>query len=212
MQTDIAEKSTSDQEVKYRDRVLAFLAMHKFAVFFIVASLVFVVYLTAVYGVAVRADRISLSLSGIIEHRIPVLKKEIRFGSSGSLDGCRYRYFALQKCVALQVAEEISQRPDVFAGLVDVLNDPCKVTALPELDELVRTHTADLVGKQLREMVRSAPDIGVRDKVSGLQSYWGIRRYFDCDRQPAYDRLEKRLVLNVMNGPTVSYRIVKYLN
>jgi len=214
METDISEKSGSSEKTIQRNRVLDFLARYKFSVSLTVSGLLLAVYLTAVYGVAARADRVSLSLSGIIEHHIPTLtlKKEIRFGSSGSLEGCRYKYFTLQKCIALQVTEEISQKPEVFAALVDILNNPCKVTALPELNELVRTHTSDLVGKQLREMVRTAPDVRSREKVSTLQNYWGIRRYFDCDRQPAYDRPEKRLILNVMYGPTLSYRIVKYLN
>lgn len=211
METDTSEQSGPVEKVMQHNRALAFLARHKFAISLAALGLLLAVYLTAVYGVAARDDRVSLSLSGIIEHHIPALKK-IRFGSSGSFEGCRYKYFTLQKCIALQVTEEISQKPEAFAALMGILSDPCKITALPELDELVRVHTSDFVSKQLREMLRTAPDVQTRDRVSRLQTYWGIRRYFDCERQPAYDRPEKMLILNVMNGPTLSYRIVKYLN
>src|SRR3989338_10319179 len=98
METNISEKSGPSEGTMRRNHVFAFLARHRFAVSFIAASLVLVVYLTAVYGMTVRTDRVSLSLKGIIERRImPVFKKEIPLGSS--IEGCNY--FTLQKCNAL---------------------------------------------------------------------------------------------------------------
>jgi hypothetical protein len=229
METDISEKSEPSQGVVQRNRVVTFLARHRFAVGLTVIALVLTVYLMTVYGMAVRADRISLSLEGIVERRImPVFEKEIPLG--GSVEGCNY--FTLQKCIAFNVAEEVHQKPEAFVGLLNIINDPCQILASPELDELVRAHTSDLVGKQLREMARIAPDMRERDRLSALQGVWGVRRYFDCDQEPAYDRPTKKFVLNVMRGmaqppvavktsssgtfyfreTSLSYRIVKYLN
>ncbi len=228
MGTSVSEKSQLNGQEKQRNRVAAFLVRRKFAIGSTVIAVALVVYLVAVYGMTVRADRISLSLEGIIERRImPVFKKEIPLG--GSIEGCNY--FTLQKCIALNVAEEVHQRPEALVGLLNIMNDPCRIVALPELDELVRVHTVDLVGKQLREMVRTASDMRERDRLSALQSVWGVRLYFDCDREPAYERPTKKLVLNVMKGMThppvvvktspssafhfreisLSYRIVKHL-
>lgn len=211
MKPDSSEKSRVHESPMRRSRVLAFFARHKFAVSVTALVMLSAVYFMAVYEMAVRADRISLSLNGIIQYHIPALKKEIPFAGAGSFEGCNY--FTLRKCIELRVGIEIHQRPEVFVGLLEAINNPCRILELPELSELVRQGREE-VSSKLREMRHQASNVQERDKIDRLRLYWGVRSYFDCDYQPEYERQTKKLVLNVgknLSEPPV-YQIVKYIN
>lgn len=211
------------------NKLVAFVVKHKFGTAISVLVILMGAYYVVVYSMTHRSDFASFRLSLILKEQIPELKNEVSFGST--LEGCNF--YSLRKCLALQVGNEIHQKPEILTKLTEFVSNPCRALALKELEEISQGKTEAEVIKEINERIRQPRNKEVAELGAQMHRYWVARKYFDCDYQPEYDRPTKKIVLNVyknLNAPSnvinvsgggtfyfhddliLSYQIVKHIN